>query len=302
MIAALASTVGVRAAPKRLLVVEVTTGYRHSSIETAEKVIAQLARDSGEFTVDFVRQPPGCPKIVFKPNPGPKGPDDPAYKASLRKFEADNAVYQAALAKWMPVAAEALKPLAPDNLKQFDGVLFASTTGNLPLPDKAGFLKWIADGHAFIGVHSATDTFHDYPAFIEMLGGEFKIHGPQVEVECLNEDPAHPATHSLPAQWTVFDEIYQFKNYERSKVHNLLSMDKHPNNKTPGYYPVSWCKQYGTGRVFYTSLGHREEIWDPAATDRKNTPEVAKQFQQHVLGGIRWALGLAQGSSEPQKL
>jgi hypothetical protein len=29
---------------------------------------------------------------------------------------------------------------------------------------------------------------------------------------------------------------------------------------------------------------------------RKNPPEVAKQYQQHILGGIRWALKLEDRS------
>ena len=44
--------------------------------------------------------------------------------------------------------------------------------------------------------------------------------------------------------------------------HELLVLDKDPNDKTPGHFPVSWCHAYGQGRVFYTSLGHREDIWD----------------------------------------
>lgn len=301
MMAMVASTLAARAAPKRLLVVEVTTGYRHASIATAEKILAQLAKDTGEFTVDFVRQPPGCPTIVFKPAPGKAGEQDPAYQKALKKFETDYAAYKQALERWMPVAAEALKPLSPENLKNYDGVVFASTTGFLPLPDKAGFLKWIADGHAFIGIHAATDTFHDDPDFIAMIGGEFKTHGPQVEVDIHKDDANHPATKELPEPWVVYDEIYQFKNFERGKVRSLLSMDKHPNDKTPGFYPVSWCKRYGTGRVFYTSLGHRDDVWDPTATDRRNAPEIARQYQQHLLGGIRWALGTAAGDDEPQK-
>ena len=57
----------------------------------------------------------------------------------------------------------------------------------------------------------------------------------------------------------------------------------------------------GKGRVFYTSLGHREDLWDDTAAvkDRKNSPEISKQFQAHILGGIKWALGLVPGSTEP---
>jgi type 1 glutamine amidotransferase len=57
------------------------------------------------------------------------------------------------------------------------------------------------------------------------------------------------------------------------------------------------------GRVFYTSLGHREDIWDPTwdgKGGRKNSPETAKAFQQHLLGGIKWALGLEKGDAKPQ--
>ena len=53
-VVALTATV-LQAAPKKLLVVSTTTGFRHSSIETGEKILAQLAKDSGAFTVDFVQ-------------------------------------------------------------------------------------------------------------------------------------------------------------------------------------------------------------------------------------------------------
>jgi len=137
-----------------------------------------------------------------------------------------------------------------------------------------------------------------------MIGGEFRSHGPQVSVDCVNQDPAHAACRPLPKSWTVFDEIYLFKNFERAKVHGLLTLGQHPNDKTPGDYPVAWTKMHGKGRVFYTSLGHREDMWDPAYTEkgeRKNPAENAKLFQQHLLGGIRWALGLAPGGATPGK-
>src|SRR6266581_3633656 len=44
-----------QAAPKKILVVTVTEGFRHSSIGTAEKVLGELAQKSGAFTVDYVR-------------------------------------------------------------------------------------------------------------------------------------------------------------------------------------------------------------------------------------------------------
>ena len=207
-------------------------------------------------------------------------------------------------AKFEPaIAAVLADKMSPAALKNYDVVIFANTTGDLPLPDKQAFLDWIKSGKGFVGIHSASDTFHGFPPFIEMIGGEFKTHGAQVEVDAINQDPECPACRHLPASWKVFDEIYQFKNFDRAKVHGLLTLDKHPNNKTPGDYPVAWTKEYGQGRVFYTSLGHREDIWDANWKDdkgqRKNSPEIANAYQQHVLGGIKWTLGLEKPLVKP---
>src|SRR5258706_6824462 len=56
--------------------------------------------------------------------------------------------------------ADVTKMLTPDGLKKYDGVVFANTTGNLHIPDLHAFLDWIKAGHAFIGTHSAGDTYH----------------------------------------------------------------------------------------------------------------------------------------------
>jgi len=238
----------VEAAPKKVILVTATKGFRHSSIPTAENVLTTLGQTSGAFTVvDVVRG-------------GPEGKDD----------------------------AEVSEKLTLSKLKGIDGVIFANTTGDLAIPDKEGFLKWIAEGHAFVGMHSCSDTFHGFPAFIELLGGEFLTHDSQIGIRAINQDPKHPATRDLGPTYDIYDEIYIFKNFNRSKVHGLLGLDAHPNWKFPGDYPVAWCKQVDSGRVFYTSLGHREDVWTSAS------------YQQHLLGGLKWALGLEPGESKAQ--
>src|ERR1051326_3198359 len=252
---------GAQGAPRKVLVVTVTKGFRHSSIATAEKVLADLGKKSGAFEVDYVRN------------------DE-----------------------------EMAEKMTPAALKNYDGVIFANTTGDLPLPDKDGFLDWIKSGKGFVGTHSASDTFHHFEPYVEMLGGEFQTHHTQAEVDCLNQDPKHPACRHLGATFHVKDEIYLIKNFERSKVHGLLGLDKHPADKSPegnaqtaGDYPIAWCKEYGKGRVFYTSLGHREDVWDPSTAPsfkRENPREVSELYQKHILGGIKWALGLEKGSAK----
>lgn len=276
-----------QAAPKKVLVVSTTTGFRHSSIETAERIIAQLGQESGAFTVEYARV----------------SPNDPAFKGADGKT--DDAKYKAAIKE---VLAEKMSPAA---LKGYDAVVFANTTGDLPLPDREAFIAWVKSGKGFVGMHAAGDTFHGYKPYLDMLGAEFKTHEAQVKISAINQDKECPICKHLPANWEVFDEIYQFWSppdgdranghqvFQRSTVHGLLTLDKHPNNGSPGDYPVAWCKEFGRGRVFYTSLGHREDVWDPAWKDRRNSKEVAEDYQKLVLGGIKWALGLEQMNAKP---
>jgi uncharacterized protein len=180
-------------------------------------------------------------------------------------------------------AADVRSMLTTTGLASVDAVVFANTTGNIGIPDLNAFLAWIASGHGFAGFHSASDTYHDSPAYLDMLGNEFETHGDQAEVDAVVEASAHPAVAHLGARYRVFDEIYRFTRNNRSSVTPLLTLDRFPrdglpNAGEPGDLPLAWMKSHGTGRVFYTALGHRDELW-------RDT-----RFQQHVLGGIRSVL------------
>ncbi len=181
-------------------------------------------------------------------------------------------------------AADVARLLTREALANADGVVFLHTTGNLGIPDLPAFLDWIAAGHGFAGIHSAADTYHDAPAYLAMLGNEFETHGAQAEVDAVVEAQAHPAVAHLGTRYRVFDEIYRFVRNNRGDVTPLLTLDRYPDDGlaragTPGDLPLAWTRQHGSGRVFYTALGHREELWrDPT-------------YVRHVVNGIRWALG-----------
>jgi len=295
-------------APKKVLVVSVTTGFRHSSIATMNKVIGQLAERSKAFTVDYLEQPPGKPNEIHPPKPlkaDASDADKTRFQEAQSKYDADLPAVKEAQAKWNGVFKESMMKLSAESLKNYDAVIFANTTGDLPIPDRVGFLTWLKSGKAFIGLHAATDTFHGWPEYKEFIGGEFAGHGPQLSVSCINEDPNHPANQHVGKSFDIaLEEMYQIKNHDRSKEHELLSLDKKPvaADAQPGFYPVAWCHLYGKGKVFYSSLGHREDIIDadPALKNRKNSVEVSQAYQAHVLGGILWALGLAPGDATPQ--
>ena len=295
--------------PKKVLLVTVTTGFRHSSIGTAERIITQLGEQSQAFTiVDHARQPsinvPQKPQAPNRPGEPAADADEKAktkYREDLTKYLTAVKAFEQNLENWNTRQDEvkaaqteydsalksSLAKLSPENLKNYDAVIFANTTGDLPLPDRQGFIDWVKLGNGFVAMHSGSDTFHGFRPYIEMLGGEFETHGAQVGVECLVQDPKHPSTKDLGESFCIEqEEIYLIKSFDRAKVHNLLALDKHPNRKKDyGYFPIAWCKDFGQGKVFYTSLGHREDVWE------------SKRYQKHILGGIKWALGLEPGEA-----
>ena len=176
------------------------------------------------------------------------------------------------------------------NLNDFDAVLFY-TGGNLEMDgqQKVDFISFIHDdGKGFIGVHSAAITFVDWPEYGDMIGGYYDEH-PWLTFDApiIVEDPSFPGMQQWPRSFVLRDEIYQMRNYSRSKVRVLMRLDvskldmKNKNvHRTDGDFAVTWAKTYGKGRVYYTTLGHVEENWDK--------PE----FQQMITKAIAWAMGL----------
>ena len=129
-------------------------------------------------------------------------------------------------------------------------------------------------------MHAAADTFHGYPRYLDMLGGEFRRHGPETTVALRVKDPDHPVTRGIRPGLSVVDEIYQFQRDDPGRVHLSLALARHPETGGPGEDPLGLGAPPRRGRVFSTALGHRADVLE------------APWFQTHLLGGIPWALGL----------
>ena len=173
------------------------------------------------------------------------------------------------------------------SLAQFGAVVFY-TTGELPLSSvqQAAFFAFVRGGGGFVGVHCATDTFAAVPEYGAMTGAIFDGHPWHERVSIVVEDRTHIATAHLGLRFETFDEIYQFKApYARDNVNVLLSLapdgldvSRELVHRSDRDFALAWTRPFGDGRVFYTALGHRPEVWRD------------ERFLTHLAGGIRWAL------------
>ncbi len=175
-----------------------------------------------------------------------------------------------------------------DQYRQYDAIVFY-TSGNPPI-NRENLMKFVRGGGAFIGIHAATDSYKDWPEYVKMIGAAFQIHHAQRVATLKIDVPDHPATKMLEQGWKLQDEYYLFgDSFSTENSRLLISVDTQKTSEAdlkamgmkPGsLVPVAWTRTEGKGRVFYTSLGHREDVWTNPA------------YQKHLLGGIAWALGL----------
>jgi type 1 glutamine amidotransferase len=194
----------------------------------------------------------------------------------------------------------------PDQIGEWDAFAFyttgdltqAGTDGTKPMSPKGkeALLGAVSDGKGFAGMHCATDTFHskgdDVDPYIRMIGGEFISHGPQHVARLITSDTGFPGAGGFGPEFEINDEWYAQKNLATDLhvviYHVTKGMQSGParDYERPNF-PQTWTRKHGKGRVFYTSMGHREDVW------------TNPKYQGLLLGGLSVITGLADADFEP---
>lgn len=245
--------------PRKLLVFSRAWGYKHSSIPYGRELVRAMAQKTKAFEVTLAED--------------------------LSWFE------------W-------------DKLKGFDAIFFNNTNNEIFLPEnvrelnsndrkaaeatdtrlKQNLVRFISTGRGLAVIHAGVASFRLWPEYGEIMGARFDNHpwnaGSTIQLHI--EDSNHPLCQCFNgSRFEITDEIYQFKEYDRSLLRVLFRIDKHKVNlknksgvhRTDGDFALSWIKHYGTGRIFYSALGHQHDIfWN-------------KTIVRHYLDGIQYVLG-----------
>jgi len=187
-------------------------------------------------------------------------------------------------------------------LARYDAVIFLSTTGDVLNADQeAAFERYIRAGGGYVGIHAAADSEYGWAWYGQLVGGYFRNHPPGTPTATVvREDATHHTTAHLPERWTRADEWYNYQGIVDpvvngggddvsprglTPIHVLLTVDESTYTEQDGSdgvdddHPISWCKRFDGGRMFYTGLAHTE-----ASFEEDN-------FLRHLLGGIEIAAG-----------
>jgi type 1 glutamine amidotransferase len=278
---------------KKLLFVTHSGGFIHNSVGTAEDVLkAEGPKNGYEVTCWRFTGDPDA-KVMMKVD----GKD-----VEVTALERESDRYRKAVGR--PIEKEHCGRINAESLKKFDVVLFFTTgsgktktkndIGPLTPDELKDLTAWIKAGGAFAGTHCASDTMYD-STYGELIGAYFRTHPPKLHTVKLKfEDPKHPAAVGFTDGQEYTDEIYIFTDepYSRDKLHIIISCEKGSfkeakDTRKDGDYAISWCKEEGKGKVFYTALGHDNKVWKD------------EKFQKHLFGGLKWATGELPGDATP---
>jgi len=177
----------------------------------------------------------------------------------------------------IPVAVQTLRQLASDQhlrtdhsedsriftaatLAPYKAVVFANTTGDvLDAPQQAALQAYIEGGGGYLGLHSAADTEYDWPWYGELVGAWFDKHPPGLQTThvILEGDAVEPV------QWTLTDEIYNYRRNPRPFVQVLATVDesRYEGGSMGEDHPIAWCRAMGKGRSWYTGVGHDAAVY-----------------------------------------
>lgn len=172
-----------------------------------------------------------------------------------------------------------------DNL---DVVVFY-TTGAIPL-DVDALQSFVEAGGGMVGLHCAADTLADNEKYVALIGATFNGHPWNADdrVGLRSLDTGHAISKAVGGQRMLQEEMYQFREFDPAKVRTLIALDPVTTVKTPTeFVPVTWVKSVGEGRVVYSSLGHRLEVWQ------------SRWYQDHLRASIGFAAGSIEGDTEP---
>jgi len=176
-------------------------------------------------------------------------------------------------------ATEDLSTVTAANLTNFDVVMFANTSGELPLTaeQQSALIAFVNSGKGFVGTHSATDTLYGWPEYGRLVGAYFHEHPWTQQGRVIVEEATHPAA-GVREPFSLEEEFYTFRDNPRSRVQVLMRLDP-ASVGASGDYPLAWAQPFGNGRSYYNALGHFPSTWRDG------------RFQAQLIAAIRWTSG-----------
>ena len=184
------------------------------------------------------------------------------------------------------------------DLSSYGAVVFLNANADILTQEQlAGLKTYMNAGGGFVGIHACSNGDIRKPWFDKLIGGVFKDH-PKLQTGIVqNVAPLFPSNLHLPEQFLWSDEWYNFTHLQSQAMRVVLTVDESSYDPAMGYnetpltgmgkvHPVAWYQEYDGGRSFYTSLGHKPEVF------------LSQMFLDHIYGGLYWVVNGKKANNE----
>ena len=174
-----------------------------------------------------------------------------------------------------------------EELKTADLLVLSVRRRALPAEQLGIVREYLEAGKPLVGIRTACHAFHtrgqhavgqaEWQEFDpQVLGGNYQGHhgnGPVTAVRIADGAQRHPIVAGLPADgFTSNGSLYQVSPVAATV--SVLLIGEIPGQPAE---PVAWTNTFHGGRIFYTSLGHKDDFAKP-------------EFNHLLLHAIFWAL------------
>jgi hypothetical protein len=165
----------------------------------------------------------------------------------------------------------------------------------LTVNQQEAVFEFVRSGHGYVSIHGADNAPKDWlPPWKEMLGGIYS-HVGLPDGKAIKgtytvkiADTTSPVTQGL-TDFVIKDELYT--NMQMQPDVQPLATIEHQGV----VWPVAWTHTFGKGRVFHTSLGHRD--FGPDKDDPLRDPNLSRL----IIQGIDWvAAGRTPSEKSPK--
>lgn len=154
-----------------------------------------------------------------------------------------------------------------EKLKALDLIVPVWTMGVIKNEQIGPVLEAIASGVGIAGCHGGMcDSFRDNVDWQFMTGGQWVSHpgGDGIEYTVNIKRGSSPIIDGIE-DFVVSSEQYYLHVDPAIEILATTDFPIVKGNHTPNgkvTMPVTWTKRWGHGRVFYTSLGHHNDVFD----------------------------------------
>lgn len=165
-------------------------------------------------------------------------------------------------------------------LSSFDLIVPVWTGGELTKEQESGLESAVRNGTGLAGWHGMADAFGNSQIYKMMTGGRFVWHpANNVQINVKIIEPNDPIMQGID-DFSISSELYYLHIDPSNHIlaNSVFTANEFPATQSVEM-PIAYKRNWGKGRVFYFSIGHKPDDF--------NFPQIRRIIEQGLLWAVK---------------